>query len=198
MPFSIRLRLDPVLAAAAGSGGGAAAVRARGVTLSFTLMGAGTTLAARDSQVPARIEFVGRFTTSVRDRPAPEEFPMGELAGEVELKGQPPTVVFRCDAASLKTLTEPPPEIPEEEADENPAFTPRSLDLKFGAAFEKLEAAEGQPTRLHLPKNAGTFRYLELVARLTVAGAVEADVAQNDVLDALIRIEPVQPYPFSL
>src|SRR6187402_3402738 len=146
MPFSIRLRLDPVLAAAAGSReGAAAAVRARGVTLSFTLMGAGTTLAVRDSQVPARIEFVGRFTASVRDRPAPEEFPMGELTGQVELKGQPPSVVFTCDAASLKILTEPPPEISEDEADENPEFTPRSVDLAFGEAFEQLEGAEGQP-----------------------------------------------------
>ena len=122
---------------------------------------------------------------------------MGELTGQVELSGQPPSVVFTCDSPSLQALTEPPPEIPAEEADESPAFTPRSLDLVLGEAFEQLDGAEG-PTRLHLPTSAGKFRYLELVARLTVAGALEADVAQNDVLDALIRIEPIQPYPFSL
>lgn len=198
MPFAIRLRLDPVLATTAGADSAAArAVKVRGVTLSFTLMGAGTTLAVRDSPAPARIEFVGRFTTSVRDRPAPEEFPMGELTGQVELSGEPPNVVFACDAASLQALTEPAPEIPEEEAEESPPFTPRSLDLVLGQAFEQIDGAEGL-TRLHLPTSAGKFRYLELVARLSVAGALEADATQNDVLDALVRIEPVQPYPFSL
>lgn len=87
--------------------------------------------------------------------------------------------------------------IPEEEGDESPPFTPRSLDLVLGQAFEQINGAEGL-TRLHLPTSAGKFPYLELVARLSVAGALEADVTQNDVLDALVRIEPVQPYPFSL
>ena len=74
---------------------------------------------------------------------------------------------------------------------------PRAVALCSCNATTFARDAEGL-TRLHLPTSAGKFRYLELVARLSVAGALEADVTQNDVLDALVRIEPVQPYPFSL
>jgi hypothetical protein len=51
--------------------------------------------------------------------------------------------------------------------------------------------------RLFLPTDTGRFRYLEVCAKLTVAGSMEADFDQNDILDVLINLEPPPSYPFS-
>ena len=147
--------------------------------------------------MPAKIEFVGRFTGEVRTHPTPEERPLGELSGTVELKGASRRGFFRCDDASLERLRHPPAE-PEPEADEDQiAFAPRKLVLELLDAFTGAEGQAKKPC-LHLPPDAGKFRYLEVVVKLTVAGAAEADFDQNGALDVLVRPLPPQAYPFSL
>lgn len=166
----------------------------QGCTLNLATHGAGTTKAS-DSAAPAKIEFVGRFTPAVRTRPAPEERPLGELSGTVELRGPLQQGFFRCDAASLDQLRDPPVE---QAADEDPInFAPRELELEFLDAFSGADG-QGKKPRLRLPPDAGNFRYLEVVVKLTVGGAPEADFDQNDALDVLIRPLPPERYPFSL
>jgi hypothetical protein len=133
----------------------------------------------------------------VRTNPTPEERPLGELSGTIELSGPSQEGLFRCDAASLDQLRDPPP-AEEEEADEDRVrFAPRELVLEFLDAFAGTEG-EGKKPRLRLPPDAGDFRYLEVVAKLTVNGAPEADFDQNDALDVLIKPLPPELYPFSL
>src|SRR5205814_7809020 len=100
MPFALRVRLDPVLTRTAQ--GGPASVTA--VRPGFTTRGDGLTKAPKGAPVPAKLEFVGRFTSTVRDHPGPTEFALGELTGQLTMTTGPATVKFACDADSLKAL----------------------------------------------------------------------------------------------
>ena len=166
----------------------------QGCTLDLSRHGPGSSNAST-SAVPAKLEFLGRFTSEVRTHPAPDERPLGELAGTVELRGPLLQGLFRCDPTSLDQLRNPPPDPATD--DDLVDFEPRELELEFLDAFAGAQG-EGKKPRLRLPPDAGTFRYLEVVVKLTVSGAVEADVDQNDTLDVLIRPLPPKVYPFSL
>jgi hypothetical protein len=166
----------------------------QGCTLDLCTHGSKTTNAS-DSAVPAKIEFIGRFTPKVRTHPAPDERPLGELSGTIELRGPLRRGFFECDDASLEQLRNPPPAPPADE--DQVAFAPRELELELLDTFTGAEGQAKRP-RLRLPPDAGDFRYLEVVAKLTVSGATEADFDQNDTLDVLIRPLPAALYPFSL
>ena len=195
MPFSLRLRLDSVLAADPTPG---APPRVTGLQLGFASRGANLSNAQRAAQVPAKLSFVGRFRSSIRDKPSPQEIAMGDLIGQIQLSGDPVAVTFTCDAASLSQLIQEPAPDDDTSDDPNRSFSPRSLDLVLGASFAGLESIGKAVPRLFLPNDSGQFRYLELCAKLSVAGAIEADFDQNDVLDVLIRLEPPPTFPFSL
>ncbi|HYQ14296.1 MAG TPA: hypothetical protein VEQ58_01010 [Polyangiaceae bacterium] len=94
-----------------------------------------------------------------------------------------------------RAAAQPAPDPPAD--DDQVAFEPRELELEFLDTFSGTDGQTKKP-RLRLPPDAGDFRYLEVVAKLTVGGATEADVDQNDALDVLIRPLPPQLYPFSL
>ena len=68
MARSLRLLLRPI------GTPGRDLERVRGCTLDIETHGAGTTKAS-ESAVPAKIEFLGRFTPEVRTHPTPEERP---------------------------------------------------------------------------------------------------------------------------
>ncbi len=195
MTFSIRMRLDPIF-----DEDNARLVV--GLTPSFTLLGAVPTNAKRDDAVQAELEFVGRFAATVRDHPTPDEESLGKLSGELTLLAGPARVEFVCDPDSLKQLTEepesPPPSDSSGSDDPPPEFSPKNLRLDLGEAFDGLDALENEVPRLFLPDTSGKFRYLEVFVRLTVSGAIEAELEQSDVLDVLISPEPLLPYPFSL
>jgi hypothetical protein len=188
MAGSLRLLLEPI------GTPGREFQEVQGCTLRLAKHGAGTTSATK-SAVPAKIEFVGRFKEAVRTRPLPDERALGELDGTIELAGGLREPLFRCDPASLDQLRNPPadPATDGDLAD----FTPREVELKFLDAFTGAEGDAKKP-RLRLPADAGKFRYLEVVAKLTIGGAAEADFNQNDTLDVLIRVVPPEVYPFSL
>ena len=173
MARSLRLLLRPI------GTPGRELEQVQGCTLDLSTHGAGTTNAS-DSAVPAKIEFVGRFTPAVRTHPTPDERPLGELSGTVELRGPFQEGFFRCDPGSLDQLRDPQAVVA---ADEDLiAFAPRELELEFLDAFSGAEG-QGKKPRLRLPPDAGNFRYLEVVVKLTVGGAPEADFDQNDALD---------------
>ena len=196
MPFSLRLRLDPVLTPGQKKD---ELPRVTGMVASFTTRGKLASKAKRDAPVPAKFQFTARLAASIRDKPTPQEAPLGELTGTLELTGGPIAPVFECDAESLTKLTEEPPE---ETSDPNteppPPFAPRALDLRFGAGFSGLLPVAEKPARLFLPKDAGNFRYIEVWVKLSVQGAIEAEFEQNDVLDALIYPDRPPSFPFSL
>jgi hypothetical protein len=177
-----------------------------GLKLGFSLFGSGASQAERDAPAPATISFVGHFTSYIRNKPEPEQVPLGELAGTVLLTGSPLAVVFTCDADSLTKLTEEPPDEEQADADSgsdsdpnaHPPFRPRSIELSLGAAFKGTEPAKQQRARLFLPKHAGKYRYLEIHAKLTINGNTEADFPHNDILDVLIEPHVALAYPFSL
>lgn len=194
MAFSLRLRLDPILTASAEAG---APPGVTGLQLGFTTRGANVSNAKRGAQMPSKIEFLGRFTATIRDRPAPEETPLGELSGQIAVTGDPPVITFTCDPDSLSQLTEEPEPDDETDSDDEQPFGPRSLALSLGSSFAGLENLGDDVPHLFLPSDSGQFRYLEVCAKLTVSGAVEADFDQNDVLDVLISLEPPPSYPFS-
>jgi hypothetical protein len=188
MVGSLRLLLGPI------GTPGRELEEVQGCTLSLAMHGSGNT-SATASAVPAKIEFVGRFTEAVRTRPAPDERPLGALDGTIELADGLRGALFRCDPASLDQLRDPPAEPATD--DDLIDFIPRELELEFLDAFTGAEG-EGRKPRLRLPADAGKFRYLEVVAKLTIGGAAEADFDQNDALDVLIQPVPPEVYPFSL
>lgn len=223
MPFSLRLRQDPVYASessepgpadagpadaqaktgdgsGSGADGSAAAGEVAGLRLDFERRGSSGTSAERDTKKPAKLEWIGRFTNSVRDQPEPKEMPLGELRGELELEGSPLGPVFTCDADSLQKLTEEPEEenAPDDDDDAPPYFVPHALTLEFGETITGLDVLDEKQARLNLPPEAGRFRYLEVCVRLSVAGSSESDLDQNDILDVLLRPAPRPGYPFSL
>src|SRR6478752_7432834 len=102
MAGSLRLLLQPI-----GTPGRELEL-VQGCTLDLAVHGAGTTNAS-DSAVPAKIEFVGRFTPAVRTHPALDERALGELSGTIELSGPLRQGFFVCDEASLEQLRNPPP-----------------------------------------------------------------------------------------
>ncbi len=189
MARSLRLLLRPI------GTPGRELEQVQGCTLDLAEHGAGATNAS-DSAVPAKIEFLGRFTPAVRTRPTPEERPLGELSGTIELQGSSRRGLFRCDAASLEQLRNPPAE-PAADDDDPINFAPRELELEFLDTFTGVDG-QGKKPRLRLPPDAGNFHYLEVLVKLTVGGAPEADFEQNDALDVLIRPLPPELYPFSL
>ena len=192
MPFALRCRLDPIFAEDDAPG-----LKVIGVAPDFTLRGSGVSSAVRDSAVPAKLEFVGRFSKSIRERDTPDERPLGELSGQLSLLRDPPRVEFLCDPDSLATLAREP-EPPADSDEPVPAFAPRFLELRLGSSFLGLDSlVDGLPF-LFIPDSAADFRYLEVFVRLTISGAIEAELEQSDVLDALIRLDPALPYPFSL
>lgn len=188
MTGSLRLLLTPIRSATPDQ------VPVAACALDLTHDGSGTSKATKAAQ-PAKLEFIGRFTSSVRDKPPPEEKPLGELEGTVELKGTPKRGFFRCNEASLAKLREEPEEEESDDDDLIP-FAPRALELTFSSAFGGVKGEGGKP-RLFLPVDAGKFRYLEVVVRLTITSP-EAEFEVNDVLDVLIRRTPPVTYPFSL
>lgn len=194
MAFSLRLRLDSILTA---SSDASRAPRVKGLQLGFTTLGASVSNTKRDARLPAKVEFVGRFTKTLRDKPAPEETPLGELTGQIEVTGDPLVIEFACDPDSLSKLTEEPEPDDETDSDDEQEFSPRSLDLILGSSFSGLDALGDDVPRLFLPNDSGRFRYLEICAKLTVSGSTEADFDQNDILDILINLEPPPSYPFS-
>lgn len=188
MARSLRLLLRPI------GTPGRELEQVQGCTLDLAERGAGTTNAS-DSAVPAKIEFLGRFTPAIRTRPTPDERPLGELTGTIELRGTSRRGFFRFDAASLQQLRDPPAG---QAADEDPInFAPRELELEFLDTFSGADG-RGKKPRLRLPPDAGNFRYLEVLVKLIVGGVREADFDQNDALDVLIRPLPPERYPFSL
>ncbi len=192
MPFSLRVRLDPVVAPDAPSDERSQII---GMSVGFTTRGAGGTNAVRGSKVPATVEFLGRFTKSIRDKPTPDEKPLGQLAGQLVLSGHPLDVHFACDPTSLDKLTEEPPETTSDEDDEDDEddtkrFVPRALDLEFGPSFTGLEALGDKVPRLLVPDDVGNYRYLEVCAKLTVQGSLEADFDVTDPLEVLIGRAP--------
>lgn len=191
MPFSLRLRLDPVSSKPSES----APERVEGVRLGFTTLGTTLTQVKRDAPLPATLTFVGRMTSSVRDKPAPQEAPLGKLEGKLELTDRK-KLVFDCDAESLQALTREPE--PEPGSEKLPRFAPRALELSFAPEFRGVESLKEKTARLFLPADAGKFRYLEVFVKLEVAGAVEAEFEQSDVLDVLILPDEPPDYPFSL
>jgi hypothetical protein len=195
VPFSLRLRLDPVFTEPTET----APSRVGGLLLAFTTLGTTPTRSKRGEPLPATITFVGRMTASVRDKPAPQEAPLGELEGKLEVTAQR-SVVFDCDTESLLKLTRQPERASENEADSEPLprFAPRALALSFAPEFRGVEGLKEKTARLFLPQDAGKFRYLEVFAKIEVAGAVEAEFEQSDILDVLVVPDEPPAYPFSL
>jgi hypothetical protein len=190
MPGSLRLLLQPI-----GTPGRELEL-VQGCSLGLAAHGSKTSNASV-SPVPAKIEFVGRFTPEVRTHPAPDERPLGELSGTIELRGPLRQGFFTCDDASLEQLRNPPPDPPADPDQDLVAFEPRDLELEFLDTFSGAQGQTSKP-RLRLPPDAGDFRYLEVVAKLTIGGATEADFDQNDTLDVTIKPLPPFEYPFSM
>jgi hypothetical protein len=143
-------------------------------------LGTTQTHAKRDEPLSATLTFVGRMTASVRDNPAPQEAPLGELKGKLELTAQR-GVVFDCDTESLQALTREPDEAAKSpDAEKLPRFAPRAIVLSFAPEFRGVDGLKEKTPRLFLPKDAGKFRYLEVFAKIEVDGAVEAEFEQSD------------------
>jgi hypothetical protein len=141
MAGSLRLLLRPIGAP------GRELEQIQGCTLELAAHGSGSTNAS-SSAASAKIEFVGRFSEAVRTHPTPEERPLGELSGTVELRGSARKAFFRCDAASLDKLRDPPSE---EVPDDQVAFAPRELELEFLDSSFSGADGQGKKPRLRLP-----------------------------------------------
>src|SRR6187399_579388 len=126
MAASLRLLLSPVNAGESAFD----PVEVVGFYLAFANRGAGDSKAQTGAALPAKIEFIGRFSATVRDKPAPDERPLGELSGEIMLADDPLAATFTCDEESLETLVKAPE--PEDEPDDFIDFSPRHLELRFG------------------------------------------------------------------
>jgi hypothetical protein len=212
MPAALRLLLSPILAGESAFD----PLEVVALRLEFLERGPAPSQAILGSAVPAKIEFIGRFSATARGTPAPIEQALGELIGEVLLNDGSLGVTFTCDKESLSRLAEIPEQ--EEALDDFVDFSPRHLELKFAKSFEGTELSAPPPEpdseddssdvptakvvgtlpRLYLPIDSGKYRYLEVLARLTLDGASEGDFKQNDVLDVLITPPGPQTYPYSL
>jgi hypothetical protein len=194
MPRTIRVKLTPTPV----PDGEGSPARVKGLFVSLLELGKGTSAGGTAPQ-PCTLTFQFGFREKLRDGSVAEPKKLATLDGTLELRSSGPvfTATQAGDAAAplaydpaadvgdrargAARLAPPVDETPPPEA------FPRILELQFeGGSFEGVLDADEQNQRLLVPAEPEGMRYLELFAELSLAGADEAPLDTNDVLDVLL------------
>lgn len=182
MAKGLRVMLAP-MPASGGSPG--EAPRILGATVSLERRGGGRTQANRKESVAATLTFSVRFFDAIRGDGGTEPEELGSIDGNVMLAedtGEPSFL------ASPPTEDEPgplEPSEPLEDPDEPQRSSPPRRVLRL--AFDGEQFPDVGELGLVLPAEAEDHHFVEILTELTVAGATEASIEQNDVLDIPLR-----------
>jgi outer membrane protein OmpA-like peptidoglycan-associated protein len=131
--------------------------------------------------MPARLTLFSRFFEKIRDDSGTAPELLASLAGTLSLSRSTGEPIFRVDSGAADAPGPLEPEAPLEDPNEPSSSSPprRTLTVAFDAGqFPALGELA-----LVLPASAEGFNFVEIAAELEVAGAVEASLEQNDVLD---------------
>lgn len=143
-----------------------------GGRVALTRLGPGGELLTSPERKPALLRFHAAYFDKARNA-KPKFAAFATLSGEVHLASGTPRFVLP-EAAKLEYLSAP-------KDDEKPAQR-LVLELLAGS-FENLPKGAGGLSVLELPERPETAHFLELGVELELAGAVEAPLDANDVLD---------------
>lgn len=187
MPRALRLTLGPEL--------GEGPHDVVGGKVSLATRGEGLTKAPRESPVAATIAFTGKFISKVREDES-EVRALAKLKGDLTLvEGRPTFVAAQGEDGGIGLELEPSL-VSEEPIDTSkPRKRRRTLTLSFDKTQFRDLPRGGVGLRLLLPEDTPKFRFLELTAKLELAGAAEATEEQDDVLDVPITFDAPRPLP---
>ncbi len=130
---------------------------------------------------PAELVFSAAFLMQARGVSKPDFKPFAVYSGTVELVGSKREPVFRCDPAAEIVYLAP---------DEREAEIVRKVGLDYdGAQFKEAPTGEAPAATLLLPEEPEGARFAEVGVELKVAGAVEAELLDNDRLD--LELPPI-------
>lgn len=185
MPRSLRIQLLPLRLAQSD----ASRLLLDGALLCFGERGKGTSKAEVGAKVPATLSLEMTFLDSARKPLDTEQRPFATLEGQITFRDAR-TPVF---SGTLNDAGEPEGlKLDPQAHDEAPegATSRRVLRFAFDVPdFEQVPKLQ----ELVIKLDPERFRFMELRAKLAIAGDVEADLDVNDVLD--IAITPKNPPP---
>jgi outer membrane protein OmpA-like peptidoglycan-associated protein len=185
MTFSVRLKLAPD----PGPTGDGATAKVRGVAIALERLGPTRSQLSLTEPKPAEIVLSARLMKSALPSAAVETRAVGKLVGSIALVDDANGLEFAVDSY------EPDPAVasePEPDPSASALELPRALRLELSEQFLPAGAEPIDNLRAALPVElAEEFRHLELLAELTIGGAVEATTEQNDVLDVPLLPQPL-------
>lgn len=182
MPKSLRVKLEPVFGSPPGGPNGVTGVR-----LVLTRHGPGFSKGVIGTAVPAKVKFFARLFEKARTFEAPAPVELGAIEGTVTL-APAASSTFALASGALDALAADPAAQPTLVVGSGP----RTLALHLEPP--SFTGAPSSPLpRLQLPEEADgkLIQFVELEVVLEVAGAVEADLGTNDVLDVPLSPRPI-------
>ncbi len=171
-----------------------------GGALGFSGFGSGITNAKRDTELDAELSFHTGFLERPREEGTPTFELLATLTGKLKLVGSRP--VFSAEDPTAMKYAAP---IPGEDSDVEANGGKALLKLGLVCASPSFGASAGLPEELKLPAIPEEARFLEIAMALTVNGAEEASIEQNDRLDVPLehiaffkaKLEDDQGVPFA-